>query len=126
LGEIRLIFRDYGGNLGAEGSVNFLFDRVGEIEVETLPEDQELGLIDLGATDFEETVILTKPLDLKKVADGAGEAGLKVVESQLSMRAKQPVLLTSAEQLDKIMEMIEKLEENDDVINVFAGFDYHE
>lgn len=126
LGEIRLIFRNYDGNLGEEGSVNFLFDRVGEITVETLPEDKELELIDEGAVDFEETTILTKPTDLKKILNKAGELGLMVSESQLSMRAKSPVVLKSEEELDKIMEMIEELEENDDVVNVFAGFDYHE
>ena len=126
LGEIRLIFRDYDGNLGAEGSVNFLFDRVGEIEVKALPEDKELSLIDAGATDFDGTMILTKPADLKKVADKAGGQGLEVTESQLSMRAKQPVMLKDETELERMMEMIEKLEENDDVVNVFAGFDYHE
>jgi YebC/PmpR family DNA-binding regulatory protein len=126
LGEIRLIFRDYDGSLGAEGSVNFLFDRVGEIEVKRLPEDKELELIDAGASDFDGEMILTKAMDLKKVAEKAEELGLEVAESELSMRAKQPVILGSEDELDKIMEMIEKLEENDDVINVFAGFDYHE
>jgi len=126
LGEIRLIFRNYDGNLGEEGSVNFLFDRVGEIIVETLPEDKELELIDEGAVDFEETTILVSPTDLKKMLNKAGELGLVVSESQLSMRAKSPVVLKSDEELNKIMEMIEELEENDDVVNVFAGFDYHE
>jgi len=126
LGEIRLIFRDYSGNLGEEGSVNFLFDRVGEIEVKELPEDKELELIDAGATDFDDKMILTKATDLKKITDRVGELGLEVTESQLSMRAKQPVMLKNEEELERMMEMIEKLEENDDVINVFAGFDYHE
>lgn len=124
LGEIRLIFRDYGGNLGEEGSVNFLFDRVGEIEVKTLAEDEELELIDEGAIDFDGETILTRPADLKKILDKVGELGLEVIERQLSMRAKQPVMLKSEEELGRMMEMIEKLEENDDVINVFAGFDY--
>jgi len=126
LGEIRLIFRDYGGNLGEEGSVNFLFDKVGEIEVGALPEDKELELIDEGAIDFDGVTILTKPADLKKVVSKVLGLGLEVVESQLAMRAKQPVVLKNEQDLDRIMEMIEKLEENDDVINVFAGFDYHE
>lgn len=126
LGEIRLIFRDYEGALGTEGSVNFLFNRVGEVEVETLPEDKQLDLIDAGATDFDGKMILTVPEDLKKVADKAGELGLGIVGAELSMRAKQPTMLGSQEQLERMMEMIDKLEENDDVINVFAGFDYHE
>ena len=126
LGEIRLIFRDYGGNLGEEGSVNFLFDRVGEVEVANLPEESELALIDVGATDFEGRVIITKPEDLKKTALKAGELGLGVAGSRLSMRAKQPVRLKNNEELAKIAEMVEKLEDNDEVVNVFAGFNDHE
>ena len=126
VGEIRLIFRDYDGSLGTEGSVNFLFDRVGEIEVKDLPEAKELDLIDAGAIDFDGMTILTKPADLKKLVDKVGELGLEVAESELSMRAKQPVMLKTEEELEKMMEMIERLEENDDVVNVFAGFDYHE
>jgi YebC/PmpR family DNA-binding regulatory protein len=126
LGEIRLIFRDFGGALGTEGSVNFLFDRVGEIEVKSLSETEQLKLIDEGAVDFDGNIILTKPTDLKKILDKMGDLGLEVVESQLVMRAKQPVFLNSEDELEKIMEMIGTLEENDDVINVFAGFDYHE
>jgi len=126
LGEIRLIFRDYSGSLGTEGSVNFLFDRVGEVELASLPEDKQLELIDAGAIDFDGEIVLTAPVDLKKVVDKAKEAGLEVVSSELSMRAKQPVMLGNSDELERMMEMIDVLEANDDVVNVFAGFDFHE
>jgi YebC/PmpR family DNA-binding regulatory protein len=126
LGEIRLIFRNYEGSLGEEGSLRFLFDRVGEVEVKSLTEEDELKLIDAGAKDFEDEVVLTETADLKKIAEKIREMGMEVVEERLAMRAKQPVMLKSEAEVERIMEMIEELEENDDVINVFAGFDYHE
>jgi YebC/PmpR family DNA-binding regulatory protein len=126
LGEIRLIFRNYGGNLGEEGSVGFLFDRVGEIEVEVLGEENELRLIDEGAKDFEGETIMTDVADLKRLSSMAVGLGLNVIGSKIVMRPKQPIMLNSNEELDKIMEMIGELEDNDDVVNVFAGFDYHE
>lgn len=126
LGEIRLIFRNYEGNLGEEGSLQFLFDRVGEIEVKNLGEEEQLKLIDAGARDFEENVVLTEVTDLKKITEKLNEMGVEIVEERSTMRAKQPVWLKNEDEVERVMEMVEELEENDDVINVFAGFDYHE
>ena len=126
LSEVRLIFRNYESSLGEEGSLQFLFDKRGEIEVENLTEEVQLKAIDWGATDFDEKTILTEPSELKSVVQKVKEAGVEVVEERLAMRAKQPVELANEEQLERIMEMVEELEDNDDVINVFAGFDYHE
>ena len=126
LGEIKLIFRNYGGNLGESNSVMFQFKRVGEIELENnIPEYKELDLIDAGAIDFDENIILVEPNDLdsllKKIED---MGGLKVIRSELVLRSNNPTMLNSKEEIEKIMDMVEELEENDDVINVFAGFDY--
>ena len=98
----------------------------GEIEVKSLTEEDELKLIDLGAKDFEENVILTETADLKNVVQKIREMGIEVTEERMTMRAKQPVRLKSETELERVMEMIGELEENDDVINVFAGFDYDE
>jgi len=126
LGEVRLIFRNYDSNLGEEGAVQFLFDRVGEIEVKDLAEKDELELIDSGAIDFEEKLIITAAADLKKMGEKLRAMGIEVVEERLAMRVKQPVMLNNEDEVIKIMNMVEELEDNDDVINVFAGFDYHE
>lgn len=126
LGEIRLIFKNAGGNLGEEGSVAYFFDRVGEIEVKELKDEEQLELIDSGAKDFDGNTILTEAADLKRVEEKVKQMGLTVEESGIVMRAKSPIELKSAEELDEIIELVEILEENDDVVNVFAGFDYHE
>ena len=125
LGEIKLIFRNYDGNLGESNSVMFQFKRVGEVELEDkIPEDKELDLIDAGAIDFEEKTILVEPNGLVNFVKKVEELGLKVERSEVSLRADNPTMLASEEEVGKLMDMIEELEENDDVLNVFAGFDY--
>lgn len=128
LAEIKLIFRNYGGNLGESNSVLFQFKRVGEVEMSGLSDlsssDLSLELIDDGAIDFEEKTILVEPLDLNSFVKKVEERGLKVERFVLSLRSNNPVMLSSEDEVVKIMDMIEELEENDDVINVFAGFDY--
>ncbi len=125
LGEIKLIFRNYNGNLGESNSVMFQFKRVGEIELENdILEDQELDLIDVGAIDFDGNVVLTEPNNLNEVTKKIEEMNLIIVRSELILKASNPTILNSEEEVAKIMDMIDELEENDDVINVFAGFDY--
>lgn len=126
LGEIRLIFKNFGGSLGEEGSVGFMFERMGEVEVKILGEDHQLELIDSGATDFEENSVFTEVTNLKKVTTKIEEMGLEMVKTGIIYKARSPIELKNDNELEKMMEMIETLEENDDVINVFAGFDYHE
>lgn len=125
LGEIKLIFRNYNGNLGENNSVMFQFKKVGEIELENdILEDQELDLIDIGAIDFDGNIVLTEPNNLNEVVKKIEEMNLTVVRSELILKANNPTMLNSEEEVAKIMDMIDELEENDDVINVFAGFDY--
>lgn len=126
LGEIKFIFKENGGALGESGSVGFLFDRVGEVEVEALPEEKELELIDAGAIDFDGNIILTNPEDRVKMEKRVKEMGLKTVRTELVMRPKSPVMLGSEDEVSRIMDLVDSLEENDDVVNVFAGFDLKE
>jgi YebC/PmpR family DNA-binding regulatory protein len=126
LGEIRLIFKNSGGSLGEEGSVAYFFDRVGEIVVSELDEAVQLTLIDAGAKDFDGNSVLTEVVDLKRVEEEIKKIGLVVEESGIVMRVKSPILLDSESDLNDVVELVECLEENDDVVNVFAGFDYHE
>ena len=63
---------------------------------------------------------------MKKIEEKAKQMGLEIEESGVVMRSKSPIELANIEQLDEVMNLVEALEENDDVVNVFAGFDYHE
>ena len=125
LGEIKLIFRNYDGTLGESGSVAFMFNKVGEIETEEkINEEDELKLIDLGVLDINEKTITTEVFDFGKVRKGIMDMGFKIDSAELVYKCKNAVMLNSEEEVGKILDMIDELEENDDVINVFAGFDY--
>lgn len=125
LGEIKLIFRNYGGNLGESGSVAFMFDKVGEIELESdIDENSELELIDVGVREVEGKLVITEVSDFGKVRNKIKEMGIKIESSGLVYKCRGNTMLASEEEVGKILDMIDELEENDDVINVFAGFDY--
>lgn len=125
LGEIKLIFRNYGGSLGDNNSVMFQFSRVGEIELENdISEEKQLELIDLGVNDFDDKTLLVNPDNLIQITNEIKKMNLEIVNSSVSLRANNPTLLESEDEVEKIIEMIEEIEENDDVLNVFAGFDY--
>lgn len=132
LAEIKNVFRKFGGNLGENGSVSFLFERVGEIEVkpeactkackgEGLSQDLQLKLIDLGATDFEGgTTIVTRAEDIDLVEKGVRGLGLEIIRAEITMRAKMPKRLNNEER-DKVEALVESLEKDEDVLRVFKG-----
>lgn len=125
LGEIKLIFRNYGGSLGESGSVSFLFERVGEIELESkLSEEIELELIDFGVKEIDEDTIVTEVSDFGKVRQKISELSLSVVSAALVYKCRSNTVLSSEDEVAKILDMVDELEDNDDVVNVFAGFDY--
>jgi len=125
LSEIKLIFRNYEGTLGESNSVSFQFRRIGEVEFEEIDEEKQLELIDIGAQDFDENMALVEVEKLNDFVKKSEELGLKVVRFGIVYRAISPILLKSEEELNKMMDFIEELEASDDVLGVFAGFDYN-
>jgi YebC/PmpR family DNA-binding regulatory protein len=125
LSEIKLLFKNYDGSLGESNSVMFQFKRVGEVELESIPEEKQLDLIDAGAQDFEDSIALVEPSDLNIFKEKVQAMdNLTIVRSGLALRAINPIILNSEDEVAKVMDLIDELEEHDDVINVFAGFDY--
>lgn len=125
LGEIKLIFKNYDGALGESNSVMYQFDRVGEVELENITEENQLQLIDLGAVDFDGNIIIVETLSLSDFVKKVEELNLKIVRSEIVYRAKNPIMLQSEEQVERVMDFIDELESNDDVLGVSAGFDYN-
>lgn len=127
--DVRNIFNKSGGNLGATGSVSYMFKRKGVIEYdgEKYTEDQimEIGL-DVGAEDVssEDGVITvtTDPADFATVLEALQEKGLESVSAEIQM---VPDTYTSvdADTTAKVMKLIDRLEENDDVQNVYSNID---
>lgn len=131
--DIRLLFRKE-GQLGAIGSVAWMFDRLGLIEATyaTPGADIEAAAIEAGAQDVEPLEVqevesgqtgarfYTEPTDLDAVNKSLTEAGWTISKSELTYRAKSDVEL-SDEQRKEVVEFLQGVDDNDDVHRVYAG-----
>lgn len=127
--EIRAKLSRGGGNLGTTNSVAFMFDRKGQIIVPAEGRDEDAVMeqaLEAGAEDFAHEdgtfVITTAPADLHAVSRALEGAGLVASEAALAWIPKSTIRVegTTAEQLIKLLEAIEDL---DDVQKVDANFD---
>jgi YebC/PmpR family DNA-binding regulatory protein len=126
LAEIKLILKNFNGSLGENGSVMFQFERVGEFEFENIDEEKQLELIDMGVTDFEENIAWIESGKYNEFLNKVKENDeFKLVRSELIYKAINPIKLKNETELNTILDLIEELEENDDVVGVYAGFDYN-
>jgi YebC/PmpR family DNA-binding regulatory protein len=126
---VRSTFTKYGGNLGETGSVGFMFDRKGEIMYPAAVGDADtvmMAAIEAGAEDVESTeeghVIYCADTDLNEVST-ALEATLG--ESDSTKLIWQPTVTTELdlEGMQKLMKLIDALEDDDDVQRVTANFE---
>lgn len=124
--EVKNIIEKNGGNLGTPGSVNYLFDHQGEmiIQKDGKSADDILGFtLDAGVEDIQEedeVVILAMPIDrlaaVKKVAE---QEGLVVEYAEIVYKPKTAVEVGEEAIISRINSIVEKLEDHDDVQNVF-------
>jgi len=125
--EIRHIFSKRGGNLGTSGSVAYLFQRRGIIVFPAGSDEERIFEVALeaGAEDVvdegERLVVYTAPSDLESVVAALKAAGLPPEDSELSMIPETTVEL-AGEDAEKLLRLLDALEENDDVQNVFANY----
>lgn len=128
--EMRSYFRASGGNLGETGCVGYLFDQKGVITVpkEGVDEDTLLmAALDAGAedvkTDDEEFFeINTAPGDVYKVNEVLDAAGIKSDTAEVRMVPQNTVTVTGKE-AQQVLKLIDALEDNDDVQNVYSNAD---
>ena len=132
-GDIRHYFDKFGGNLGTTGCVSFMFSSKGIIvaDGEGLDEDKVMeDVFDLGAADFsmeDGTIeIETEPNDLPAVRDGLVEKGYKLVSADVEMVPATYTTLTDDESIRKMNLLLDALEDNDDVQNVYHNWDMPE
>lgn len=129
-GEMRHLFDKYGGNLGATGCVSWMFDKKGQIIVEKalqIDEDElMLMALDAGAEDFnvedEYYEILTSPEDFSTVREKLEANGIEFVEADVTMIPQNYVSITDEERI-KVEKLIDMLEDNDDVQNVYTNME---
>jgi len=129
--EIRRILSDHGGNLGEDGCVEWLFERKGFLSIdrqntdlneeEIMLEAIELGAEDVSADeDFIE--IYTSPSDFEDVKQGFQKQGFEFTTSKLTMMPQNSVELNGSE-AKKILRLLDKLEDHDDVQEIYSNFD---
>jgi len=130
--EIRAAFTRGGGKLGESGSVQWLFEQKGVIEIDAKGKDAdviELAAIDAGAEDVEAEpgliTVYTTPAAFERVKKALDTAGIKVASAELSMRPTTTVRV-EGDQAKKLLSLVETLEDLDDVIKVHANFDVPE
>jgi YebC/PmpR family DNA-binding regulatory protein len=130
-GDIRHIFDKFGGNLGTTGCVSFLFDQKGQIIIEKDPSTDEdelmMAALDAGAEDFssedEYYEILTDPNDFSGVCEVLENKGLKFLSAEVTMVPKTTAELTDPEAVEKMEKLIDRLEDHDDVQNIWHNWD---
>ena len=129
--DVRHCFSKYGGNLGVSGSVAFLFDRKGLISFSADNDFDQIFEIALeaGAEDVkdEEDVyeVITDPGDFIPVREAMAAAGLQWETAETTMIPQNQVML-EGKPAETILKLMDALEDNDDVQNVYANFDISE
>jgi YebC/PmpR family DNA-binding regulatory protein len=127
--DIRHAFSRNGGNLGATGSVGWMFDRKGQIYIDAARCDEDRALelsLEAGAEDFaregDQYVVSTTPTTFHAVQDALRAAQLEFESAELAMVPKNTVKVEGAD-AERIIKLVEVLEELDDVSKVFSNFD---
>ena len=125
--DVRHCFAKNGGNLGNSGSVAFMFDEKGVLVVERKPgmdEDEMMMLaLDAGAEDMKADEdafeIYTSPADFSAVREALEQQGLSFLSAEVDKIPQNTVAIDDPEVLKSIQKLLEMLDDNDDVQNVF-------
>jgi YebC/PmpR family DNA-binding regulatory protein len=131
--DVRHLFSKHGGNLGATGAVAWQFERRGVVLVAAEGVDEDglvLAAADAGADDVErdgETfVVSSTPDDLMQVREALEAAGFTLESVGLQMVPKTTVAIAEESTAKQVVRLVEGLEDNDDVQDVYANFDIPE
>lgn len=126
--EVRHAFTRHGGSLGEPGSVAWMFEKKGAIQLdaERYGEDDVIGAIDAGATDVVEDdgtlTVVCEPSDLTAVKGALEADGVEIKAAGLVTEPKNTVEVLEAE-AGTLLKMLDALEDQDDVNEVWANFD---
>ena len=129
---VRSAFTKGGGNVGAQGSVSFMFDRKGQIVIDKEECDMDadelmMAALDAGAEDFSEEEdsyeVITDPDNFSAVREALEKAGIPMVEADITMIPQNWVELTDEEAIKKMQRILDLLDEDDDVQAVYHNWD---
>ena len=131
-GNVRAYFSKYHGNMGQTGCVSYLFSDVGEIVINNedgdVDEDKLMETaLEAGAADFkadgEVFVVITEPDDVYAIQDTLKEAGYEILSAEKTKQASTSVTLENEEDVKFMGLLIEKLEDDDDVMDVYHNWE---
>ena len=125
--EMRHIFDKSGGSLGASGCVSWMFDRKGVLVIERSPlidEDEiMMASLDAGAEDFvvqdDAFEVYTLPTEFSQVREAPEQAGYSFLSAEIAMLPQNTVDVNDPEAVEKFNRFLERLDDNDDVQEVF-------
>lgn len=121
---VRSAFTKGGGNVGTPGSVSFMFDQKGQIiidkeECDMDPDELMMLVLDMGAEDFSEEEdsyeVITAPEDFSKVREAMEQAGIPMMEADVTMIPQTWAQLTDDNSIKKMNRLLDLLDDDDDV-----------
>lgn len=128
--DVRHSFSKTGGNMGESGCVSFMFDKKGNILVDksSISEDELMDIaLEAGAEDVieeeNEFQVLTEPEDFDAVREALEQKEVKFLEASVAMLPQNTVDIADEKTAKRVLTLMEMLEDNDDVQNVYANFD---
>jgi YebC/PmpR family DNA-binding regulatory protein len=130
-GDVRHIFDKYGGNLGTNGCVSFMFDKKGQFIIEKTKKVDEdnlmIAALEAGALDVigenEYYEVLTEPEDFSKVLDKLENDGYSFETAEVAMIPQTTTILSDEDMSANMEKLIEKLEDLDDVQNIYHNWE---
>ncbi|MCC7381792.1 MAG: YebC/PmpR family DNA-binding transcriptional regulator [Deltaproteobacteria bacterium] len=131
--EVRNLFEKSGGNLAKSGAVSFLFNRRGMVRYDAAKYTEEKVMeaaLEAGAEDVvaegDHVVVYTEPARFHAVKEALDAAGLEALAAELTMVPTNTVACKDEDLARRTMKLMEKLEDQEDVQNVYANFDIPE
>ncbi len=128
--EIKNVLNKFGSKLASSGAVAYQFTKMGKLLVDTSgknKEELELSIIDAGAEDFDEhgddIAVYTKPNELEIVKRSLEGQELVIKEAGLSWEPKDTIPISEKDAAEKILKLLNAIEELEDVVAIHANFD---
>ncbi len=129
IADVRHILSKHGGTMGAPGCVSWLFDKRGWMTVEkgSIDEDELFMIVlDSGAEDLtvqdEHLEIITSPENFDAVREAVEASGATILEAEMTM-LPQNTVKSEGKEAERMLRLMEALEDSDDVQKVYANFD---
>ncbi|MBR5348534.1 MAG: YebC/PmpR family DNA-binding transcriptional regulator [Lachnospiraceae bacterium] len=132
VGNVRNAFTKGGGSVGTSGCVSFMFDKKGQIIIDKEECDRDVDdlmmlALDAGAEDFSDDEdcyeVLTAPDDFSAVREALEAEGIPMLSADITMIPQTTVELTSEEDIKKMNRILDLLDEDDDVQEVYHNWD---